>query len=255
MDILYQQRKVKKGDTLSQMAEELLGSADRWQEIYNANRDVLKDPNKILPGQDLRIPGQMPAPVAQSPLAKQPVAAPDQPLVDKTSFLNSRSKLLQMSRNWKPGLPSWKACYVGVGLVEEAAAAAGNAHVESGFQPGIKSSVPSENSYGFLQWNQKRLTGLQNMAAQTQRDWTDPEVQMDWINMERTGKSVDYGGEDETRMYARAFEGGGSPEDMAERFGQFVERPKKLSDTAHIRRAAAAKYAYIDDITDRLWGG
>jgi LysM repeat protein len=253
MDMLFQQRKVKRGDTLSQIAEELMGSAGKWQEIFQANRDVLKDPNKLVPGQNLRIPGIDNAP--QAPLQAEGSAAPSQPLVDKTSFLNKNYKAPANVEKLDAGSAFMEGMLRRGWTVEEAAAVAGNAHVESGFQPGIKSSVPNENSYGFLQWNQRRLKGLQNMAAQTQRDWTDPEVQMDWINMERTGDSVNYGGEDESRMYAKAFEGGGTPEDMAERFGQFVERPLKLSDTAHIRRAAAAKYAYIDDITDRLWGG
>jgi hypothetical protein len=126
---------------------------------------------------------------------------------------------------------------------EEAAGAAGNVHVESGFQPAIKSSVPGENSYGLLQWNKDRLTGLQNMAKQTGRDWTDPEVQMDWIDMERSGKSVSYGGGDERSSYRKAFAGGGTPEDIAERFGQFVERPEDLSQTVRQRRQAAAQYA------------
>ena len=253
MNTLFQQRKAKPNDTLSAIAEELLGGADKWQDIYNANRDSIKNPNKLTPGQDLRIPGMDNAP--QAPLNPTGAAAPGPPLVDNTSFLDKNHKAPAKVEKLNAGTDFVEGMMRRGWTVEEAAAAAGNAHVESGFQPGIKSSVPNEHSYGFLQWNKERLRGLQNMAAQTQRDWTDPEVQMDWINMERTGKSVDYGGGDESRMYAKAFEGGGTPEDMAERFGQFVERPLKLSDTAHIRRAAAAKYAYIDDITDRVFGG
>jgi hypothetical protein len=125
----------------------------------------------------------------------------------------------------------------------EAAGAAGNVHVESGFRPAIKSSVPGEQSYGFLQWNQDRLQGLKNMAAATHRDWRDPEAQMDWIHMERTGESVKYGGGDERAAYARAFAGGGSPAAIAERFGRFVERPRDLSQSVGLRRRAAEQYA------------
>jgi hypothetical protein len=138
---------------------------------------------------------------------------------------------------------------------EEAAGAAGNVHVESGFHPGIKSSVPNESSFGFLQWNNQRLRGLQTMAEASGRDWQDPEVQMDWIQMERNGESVKFGGSDERHFYNKAFSGGGTPEEIAERFGQYVERPRRLADTVEIRKAAAAKYGYIDDITDRLVGG
>lgn len=47
---------VKKGDTLSKIAEEYYGDKMLYPRIFEANRDILKDPNKIKPGQKLRIP-------------------------------------------------------------------------------------------------------------------------------------------------------------------------------------------------------
>jgi nucleoid-associated protein YgaU len=47
---------VRKGDTLSKIAEEYYGDARLYPKIFEANRDILKDPNKIQPGQKLRIP-------------------------------------------------------------------------------------------------------------------------------------------------------------------------------------------------------
>ena len=47
---------VKSGDTLSKIAKDLLGDSNAYTDIFNANRDVLKDPNKIQPGQVLKIP-------------------------------------------------------------------------------------------------------------------------------------------------------------------------------------------------------
>jgi nucleoid-associated protein YgaU len=47
---------VKAGDTLSKIAKEMLGSANDYMEIFNANRDQLSDPDKIKPGQVLKIP-------------------------------------------------------------------------------------------------------------------------------------------------------------------------------------------------------
>ena len=47
---------VKPGDTLSAIAKRLLGDANAYHEIFEANRDQLSDPDKIKPGQVLRIP-------------------------------------------------------------------------------------------------------------------------------------------------------------------------------------------------------
>jgi nucleoid-associated protein YgaU len=47
---------VQAGDTLSAIAKKFLGSANDYMEIFNANRDQLSDPDKIKPGQVLKIP-------------------------------------------------------------------------------------------------------------------------------------------------------------------------------------------------------
>ncbi len=47
---------VRPGDTLSKIAKEKLGSAAAYMEIFNANKDQLSDPDKIAPGQVLKIP-------------------------------------------------------------------------------------------------------------------------------------------------------------------------------------------------------
>jgi nucleoid-associated protein YgaU len=49
---------VKSGDSLSKIAKELLGDAKRWPEIFEANKDQIKDPNLIHPGQELKIPAK-----------------------------------------------------------------------------------------------------------------------------------------------------------------------------------------------------
>lgn len=48
---------VKSGDTLSKIAKQFYGDANRYNEIFAANQPMLKDPDKIYPGQALRIPG------------------------------------------------------------------------------------------------------------------------------------------------------------------------------------------------------
>ena len=47
---------VKPGDTLSKIAKDLMGDANAYHEIFAANTDQLTDPNKIKPGQVLKIP-------------------------------------------------------------------------------------------------------------------------------------------------------------------------------------------------------
>lgn len=47
---------VQSGDTLSKIAKEYYGDANRYMDIFNANTDKLSDPNKIHPGQELVIP-------------------------------------------------------------------------------------------------------------------------------------------------------------------------------------------------------
>jgi nucleoid-associated protein YgaU len=47
---------VKKGDNLSAIAKATLGNANRYNEIFEANKPMLKHPDKIYPGQNLRIP-------------------------------------------------------------------------------------------------------------------------------------------------------------------------------------------------------
>ena len=47
---------VQSGDTLWKIAQEQFGDGARYREIFEANRDVLDDPDHILPGQELNIP-------------------------------------------------------------------------------------------------------------------------------------------------------------------------------------------------------
>ncbi|WP_304334370.1 peptidoglycan-binding protein LysM [Conchiformibius steedae] len=47
---------VVKGDTLSAIAKQYYGDANQYNKIFEANKPMLTDPNKIYPGQKLRIP-------------------------------------------------------------------------------------------------------------------------------------------------------------------------------------------------------
>ncbi len=69
---------VVKGDNLSKIAEKTLGDAGRWQEIYEANKATIKDPNTIYVGQTLTIPDGKPA--------EQPTQ-PTEPAPGKESYI------------------------------------------------------------------------------------------------------------------------------------------------------------------------
>ena len=47
---------VQAGDSLSKIAKQVYGDANRWPEIFEANKEQIKDPNLIHPGQELDIP-------------------------------------------------------------------------------------------------------------------------------------------------------------------------------------------------------
>jgi nucleoid-associated protein YgaU len=48
---------VDSGDNLSAIAEQELGDANRWREIYDLNKDVIGDnPDLIQPGMELKLP-------------------------------------------------------------------------------------------------------------------------------------------------------------------------------------------------------
>jgi nucleoid-associated protein YgaU len=51
-----QWHEVKRGETLWKIAQEHYGDGSLYPKIFEANRDVLKDPNLIKVGQKLRIP-------------------------------------------------------------------------------------------------------------------------------------------------------------------------------------------------------
>lgn len=47
---------VVSGDTLSRISKQFYNDANQWQRIFEANRDILTNPDRIFPGQNLRIP-------------------------------------------------------------------------------------------------------------------------------------------------------------------------------------------------------
>lgn len=53
---VYGRYKVQSGDTLSKVAQRFYGDSTKYRQIFDANKDVLKDPNKINVGQELKLP-------------------------------------------------------------------------------------------------------------------------------------------------------------------------------------------------------
>jgi nucleoid-associated protein YgaU len=49
---------VAAGDSLSKIAKKLYGDANQWKRIFEANRDQIKNPDLIHPGQKLKIPAK-----------------------------------------------------------------------------------------------------------------------------------------------------------------------------------------------------
>ena len=52
---------VRDGDTLATIAEMTLGDPSLWPALYRANRDQIRDPSRLYPGQRLEIPTLSPA--------------------------------------------------------------------------------------------------------------------------------------------------------------------------------------------------
>lgn len=51
-----EQYTVQKNDTLQKISQKYYGTTKRWHKIFEANADVLKAPNKIYPGQVIKVP-------------------------------------------------------------------------------------------------------------------------------------------------------------------------------------------------------
>lgn len=87
---------VVKGDSLWKIANEKLGDGARYREIFEANKDQIKDPNKIQIGQVLEIPDGQSGP-ALAPVATPAPEAPEAPLSvisEETGFLGQRKALI-----------------------------------------------------------------------------------------------------------------------------------------------------------------
>jgi nucleoid-associated protein YgaU len=49
---------IESGDSLSKIAKRYYGDAGKWNALFEANREVIEDPDKIYPGQTIRVPAK-----------------------------------------------------------------------------------------------------------------------------------------------------------------------------------------------------
>lgn len=63
---------VQKGDTLQKISKKFYGTTKKWPKLYDANKDVLKGPNKLYPGQALVIPFDYSAPAVEGSVMQEP---------------------------------------------------------------------------------------------------------------------------------------------------------------------------------------
>ncbi|MCB9770924.1 MAG: LysM peptidoglycan-binding domain-containing protein, partial [Candidatus Omnitrophica bacterium] len=47
---------IQKNDTLQKISKNVYGTYKKWYQIYEANKDIISDPNRIKPGLTIRIP-------------------------------------------------------------------------------------------------------------------------------------------------------------------------------------------------------
>ncbi|MCM8781059.1 MAG: LysM peptidoglycan-binding domain-containing protein, partial [Candidatus Omnitrophica bacterium] len=52
----FERYTVQPQDTLQKISQKFYGTTKKWNKIYEANKDTLKSPDKIYPGQILEIP-------------------------------------------------------------------------------------------------------------------------------------------------------------------------------------------------------
>ncbi|MCM8789940.1 MAG: LysM peptidoglycan-binding domain-containing protein [Candidatus Omnitrophica bacterium] len=55
-EVYFKKYTVQKDDTLQKISQKFFGTTKKWMKIYEANRDILKGPDKIYPGQVINIP-------------------------------------------------------------------------------------------------------------------------------------------------------------------------------------------------------
>jgi LysM repeat protein len=101
----YSEYTVKRGESLSSIALDTLGDSERYMEIYNANRDIMKNPDALHKGMVLKIPhknGATPPPKPDKDNSPAPVDAPSETgAVDATGLTTGAQELLAAMQRYQ----------------------------------------------------------------------------------------------------------------------------------------------------------
>ncbi len=101
----YSEYTVKRGESLSSIALDTLGDSERYMEIYNANRDIMKNPDALHKGMVLKIPqknGATPPPKPDNGNSTAPVNAPSETgAVDATGLTTGAQELLAAMQRYQ----------------------------------------------------------------------------------------------------------------------------------------------------------
>ena len=54
--LTFEKYTIRENDTLEKISQKFYGTTKKWTKIYQANKDILKSPNRIYPGQVIKIP-------------------------------------------------------------------------------------------------------------------------------------------------------------------------------------------------------
>ena len=127
---------------------------------------------------------------------------------------------------------------------EEAAAIAGNISAESSFDTGAVNSI---GATGLMQWLGPRKEALMALAKKQGKDWSDMDVQLDFIKQEMKD-----GGTESANLQRAMAESHGDVKKAAILFGKYVERPSdsELASSAG-KRAGVADALSNSDLENR----
>jgi hypothetical protein len=85
---------VQSGDCLYKIAKSQLGSGSRWSEIYELNKDIIKDPALIFVGQNLKLPGATSVTAVVTPDASNDAAAAEKINQDEQKEADKYAQML-----------------------------------------------------------------------------------------------------------------------------------------------------------------